>query len=226
MPDTFDLLRERTQGMRAHRDPAAWSSIAVEMRGDPRETARSFGDARIDSTLFRNLTGGQPTCFLVEPGEHTVAIQLSRWFRLWKYRRSSTLSMQVAVEPGETVKLVCGVRRGAKEEWRNIRVARIRPNFVFLAGCILAIYLGARATPTVRNVLARAMVQFNIIEDDVPVYHRALGLRANVVAFTFFVWCLVGNRLILVPNRRLADGLAYRFRYPYYLKKDNGPTQS
>ena len=186
------------------RDAVEWSSIAVEMRGEPGENARSFGDARIDNSLFRNLTGGQPTSFQVEPGEHTVTIHLSRWFRLWKYRRPSTLAIQVAVKPGETVKLVFGIRPGAKKEWRNIRFARIRPRLVFLAGCLVATFLGFCVTPTVRSVFARAAFQFNIIEADVPNIHRALGLRANVMIFSLMLWSLIGNRLILIPNRRLA----------------------
>ena len=135
MPDTFDLLRERSQGMRVRRYPMEWSSIDVEMVGEPHQTARSLGDARVDNSLFRNLTGGEPTCFQVEPGEHTVTVHLSRWFRLSEVSTAArNFLSRSRSSPERQVKLVCGLRPGAKEEWRMIRIARVRPIFVFQAG--------------------------------------------------------------------------------------------
>jgi hypothetical protein len=226
MPDTFDLLRERAQGMRARRDPMAWGSLAVEMRGTAgvgAATGRSFGDARIDHNLFRNLSGGQPTSFRVEPGEHTIEIILSRWFRLWKFRGGSTVFKHLDIDPGENVTLVCGIRSKAPEEWWRIRAARLRPVLLFLIGCLVAIGTGVILTPYVQTVLLRAMELTNAQLTDVPAGQRMLGLRFNLVVFSLLVWCLIGLRAILRPGRLIADGLEHQFRYPYYLKRSHEP---
>jgi hypothetical protein len=217
--DTFDVLSERIRSVRANREHVEWSSISLEMQGVPIKQTRSYGEARIDNTLFRNLSGGEPTSFRVEPGPHTVTVHLSRWLRLWNYRRSSKLSIQVAVQPGEQVKLVCGLRPGAKEEWGMIQIASIRPALIFCAASLVAAGFVWFVYTIVRNLLAPATIFIQIRGVWVPPIYTLFALKAAMMACAIAAWCSLGNRLILAPNRRVLQSLSYRFVYPYFLKK-------
>jgi hypothetical protein len=217
--DTFDVLRERTRSLRAKRDRVEWSSISLEMRGGPVKNTRSYGVARIDKSLFRNLGGGEPTSFRVEPGEHTVTVQLSRWVRLSRFRGSSKLRIQVSAVAGEEVKLVCGLRPGAREEWRLLRMARIRPVVIFCAGGVLAVLMGGLLFSFIGWLLAPAAIFVVIRGVTIPPPAISLVLRAVVIAPIIVPWYLLCDRLILAPNRRVLQSLTYRFAYPYFLKK-------
>jgi len=221
--DTFDILTRRTKSLRAKRDQVAWSSISLEMHGVPIKPSRSYGEARIDESLFRNLSGGEPTSFRVEPGMHTVTVHLSRWLRLPYYRRSSKLSIQVAVQPGEQVKLVCGLRPGAKEEWTTIRIARFRSILILWAGSLLAVVFGWFLCSLLGRMLAPAAILIVIRGARIPPIAVGFVLRMTVMAPIFLVWWSMAKRLIVVPNRRVLQSLRYRFVYPYSLKNSEEP---
>jgi len=134
--DTFDVLSERIRSVRANRDQIEWSSISLEMQGVPINHTRSYGVARIDNSLFRNL-GGDPTSFRVEPGEHRVAVQLSRCsdFRIIRKlepfdpgRGPARRARQAGLRP----------TAGAKEEWRMIHIASIHLVLSFFAASLVA----------------------------------------------------------------------------------------
>jgi hypothetical protein len=217
--DTFDLLSERIQSLRANRNDIEWSSISLEVQGVPIKKTRSYGEARIDNSLFRNLSGGEPTSFRVEPGQHTVTVHLSRWLRLSKYRGSSKLSIQVATRPGEQVKLVCGLRPGAKEEWRMIQIASIRPALSFCAASLVATGFVWLLFTLVGSLIAPATIFIQIRGVWIPPTNTLFALKAAMMACATAAWWLLGNRLILVPNRRVLRSLSYRFVDPYILKK-------
>jgi len=217
--DTFDVLSERLRSLRAKGDQIEWSSISLEVQGAPIKKTRSYGVARIDNSLFRNLAGGEPTFFRVEPGEHRVTVQLSRWFRLSDYRGNSKLSIQVAVRAGEQVKLVCGLRPGAREEWRMIQIASIRPALIFCAASLVAAGFVWFVYTFVRNLLAPATIFIQIRRVWIPPIYTLFALKAAMMACAILPWCLLGHRLILAPNRRVLQSLQYRFVYPYFLKK-------
>jgi len=224
--DTFDVLSERTRSLRAKRDQVEWSSISLEMQGVPIKKTRSYGAARIDKSLFRDLTGGEPTSFRVEPGEHTVTVHLSRWLRVPSYRASSKLSIQIAVAQGEQVKLVCGLRPGAKKEWRRIRMARIRPVLMFCAGSLLAVLFGWFLNAFLGSLLAPARIAIQIRGVWICQAIIQIALRTPVMASIFLPWCWLGKRLILDPNRGILQSLKYRFVSPYYLKKAEEPLHA
>jgi hypothetical protein len=222
-PDTFDILTERTRGLRAKRDHIQWCSISLEVQGVPITATRSYGEARIDNSLFRNLMGAEPTSFRVEPGPHTVTVHLSRWLRLRGYGRSSKISIQVAVQAGEQVNLVCGLRPGAKEEWTKIRMARIRPILILCIGSLLALFLGWFLFAILARLLAPAAIYIAI--RGVPMSQTLIGaaLRTAVLTPIILSWCLLARRLIVIPNRQDLQSLRYRFGFPYYLKKSEEP---
>jgi hypothetical protein len=221
--DTFDVLSERIRSLRANRDHIEWSSISLEMQGVAISQTRSYGMARIDNSLFRNLGGGEPTYFRVEPGEHRVTVQLSRWFRLSDYRGSSKLTIQVAVQAGEQVKLVCGLRPGAREEWRMIQIASIRPALIFCAASLVAAGFLWFVYTVVRSLIAPATIFIQIRGVWIPPIYTLFALKAAMMACAIAAWCLQGNRLIFAPNRRVLQSLKYRFVYPYFLKKSEDP---
>jgi hypothetical protein len=223
MADTFDVLRERTRSLRAKRDHIEWSWISLEIRGVPLKKTRSYGAARIDKSLFRNLTGDEPTSFRVEGGEHTVTVQLSHWLRVSGFRGSSKLSIQIAVQPGEQVKLVCGLRPGAREDWRRIRMARIRPVLIFCAGSLLAVLVGWFLNAFLASLLAPARIAIQIRGVWISQAVIQIALRTPVLVSIFLPWCLLASRLILAPNRRVLQSLKYRFVHPYYLMKAEEP---
>jgi hypothetical protein len=217
--DTFNLLSERIRSLRANRDVVEWSSISLEMQGVPIKKTRSYGEARIDNALFRNLSGGEPTSFRVEPGQHTVAVHLSRWLRLSNYRGSSKLSIQVAVRAGEQVKLVCGLRPGAKEEWRMIQIASMRPILVFCTAGLVAAGSVWFISTLVGRLIAPATIFIQVRGLWVPPTYTLFALKAALMACAIVAWWSLGNRLILAPNRRVLQSLSYRFVYPYFLKQ-------
>ena len=217
--DTFDLLSERIRSLRANRNDIEWSSISLEMQGVPIKKTRSYGEARIDNSLFRNLSGDEPTSFRVEPGQHTVTVHLSRWLQLSSYRGSSKLSIHVAIRPGEQVKLVCGLRPGAKEEWRMIHIAGIRPVLSFCTASLVAAGFVWFIFTLVRSLLAPATIFIQIRGVWIPPTYTLFALKAVMMASPLRAWCWLGNRLILAPNRRVLQSLSYRFVDPYFLKK-------
>jgi hypothetical protein len=221
--DTFDVLRERTRSLRAKRDHVEWSSISLEIQGVPIQRTRSCGVARIDKSLFRNLAAGEPTLFRVEPGEHTITVLLSRWVKLPGYRDSARLSIQVDAVAGEQVKVVCGLRPAALEEWRAIRIARFRSVLMFGVGSLLVVVYGWFLFAFLGSLLAPAAILIMIRGVTIPPIALGLGLRAVVIAPLFLGWCWLAKRLILVPDLRVLQSLVYRFRYPYFLKKAEDP---
>jgi hypothetical protein len=222
-PDTFDILSERTRSIRAKRDRVEWSSISLEARGVPINKARSYGVARIDNSMFRNLNGGEPTSFRVEPGEHVVVVQLSRWLRLSRYRGTSKLSIRVAVQPGERVELVFGLRPGAEEEWRSIQRARLRPILGACALIFLIVLVDGFLIPLIGSLLAPAAIAIQIRGVWIPQPIVQLVLRIAIIASIFTPLFVLGNRRFVAPNLVVVQSLRHRFRHPYFLKKAEEP---
>ncbi len=193
------------------------------MQGVPVKKTRSYGAARIDKSLFRNLSGGEPTLFRVEPGRHTVVVHLSRWIRLAGYRGSSKLSIHVAVQPGEQLKLVCGLRPGAKEEWNMIHMAQLRPIFLTCAGSLLALALRLGPLFFDRQTACPGRDLHHDSRCADTSDHRSARTQSGRHRTHIRGLVCAGKPLILAPNRLVMRSLRYRFLYPYFLKKSEEP---
>jgi hypothetical protein len=146
--------------------------------------------------------------------------------RLPGYPESPRLSIQVEVPPGERVNLVCGLRPGAKEEWRAIRMARMRLFLISSLGSLLALLLGWFVFVLLGRLLAPAMIVIQIRGVWIPAPIIRVTVLLIVMAPIFARWCVWGNRLILAPNKIVLRSLQHRFVYPYILKTAEEPLHA
>jgi hypothetical protein len=100
-----------------------------------------------------------------------------------------------------------------------IQIAGIRPVLIFCAASLVAAGPVWFVYTFVRNLLAPATIFIQIRGGWVPPVYTLFALKAAMVACVSLAWCLLGNRLILAPNRRVLQSLSYRFVYPYFLKQ-------
>jgi len=220
MADTFDALRERSKTMRARLDRVEWCSISVAVEGVAEQSSRYTAVVRIDGGVAGDLVGSEPRSFRVEPGEHMVVVRLRK--RLWLHGcpQKAIVSLQLDLQPGEQVKLICGVRREAREAARQADAADLDLFQHFCVGSLLAIAIGWAANPVARNLIRLATVRLRIPSFWVPFAFWIVGSRVATAAWAFVFWWLLTGRYSVERRRQAAASLKVEIVDPYFLKKE------
>ncbi len=222
MSDTFDALRERSKTIRARLDRVEWCSISVEVEGVPEQSTRYTAVVRIDGGIAGDLVGSAPRSFRVEPGEHTVVVRLRK--RLWLHGcpEKAIVSLELDLEPGEHVRLKCGVRPEARETARRADAADLDLFRHFCVSSFLAIAFGWAAYPFVRRSIDIVTVRLRIPSFWVPFAHWIVGSRVAMAAWVLFFWWLLAGRYSVERRRRVAASLKVEIVDPYFLRKEAG----
>jgi hypothetical protein len=219
MADTFDVLRKRSETIRARLDRVEWCSISVEVEGVREKSSRYTAVVRIDGGVAGDLIGGAARSFRVEPGEHTVVVRLRK--RLWLYGcpQKAIASLQLDLQPGEQVKLICGVRAKAQDAASRAHAAELDLFQNFCIGSALALAIGWAAYPVARNLIGLATVRLRIPSFWVPFALWIVGSRVATALWGLVIWWLLAGRYSVERRRRLAASLKAEIGDPYFLKR-------
>jgi hypothetical protein len=220
MADTFDALRERSKTIRARLDRVEWCSISVEVAGVAEQSSRYTGIVRIDGGVAGDLVGGAPRSFRVEPGEHTVVVRLRRCLWLQGCSQKAIVSLRLDLQPGEQVKLICGVRPEAKQAAGRARAAELDLFQHFCAGSFLAMAIGWAAYPVVRRAIVVATSRLRVSSFWVPLALWIVGSPVAAAAWALVLWWLLIGRYSVTRRRKLAASLKAEIVEPYFLRKE------
>lgn len=219
MADTFDLLRKRSETIRSRLDRVDWCSISVAVEAAREQSSRYVAVVRIDGGVAGDLAGGEPRSFRVTPGEHTVVVRLRK--RLWLYgcRDKAMVSLPLDLQPGEQVRLICGVRPEALKAATVAHRAELDMFLHFCIGSALALAIGWAAQPAIHNFIERAADRLRIPNFWVPFALWLVGSRLATAVWGLGIWWLFMGRFSVERRRRLATSLKVEIVEPYFLRR-------
>jgi hypothetical protein len=219
MADTFDVLRKRSETTRSRLERVDWCTISVEVEGLSERSSRYVALVRINGGSAADLVDGQPRSFRVTPGEHMVVARIRK--RLWLpgYRQQAIVSLPLDLQPGEEVKLICGVRPEARASALKTRAAELDLFLHACVGCALALGIGWAAHPAVNRLIERAADRLSVPSFWFPFAMWLVESRFATAAWGLLIWWLLMGRFSVERRRRRAAGLKAEIVDPYFLRR-------
>jgi hypothetical protein len=219
LADTFDVLRLRSQAIRARSDRVDWCSISVEVEGPLDQAPGYSAVVRVDGGVAADLVGNEPRSFRVEPGEHTVVVRLRRQFWLHGCRERAVASLPLELQPGERVRLICGVRPEARAVAAQARLAELDLFQHVCIGSALAIAIGWTAYSAVNRLIDAAAEHLRMASYWVPFVQWLVGSRLATAVWGLVLWWLLFGQFSFERRRRRAASLKAEIVDPYFLKR-------
>jgi hypothetical protein len=217
--DTFDALRKRSESAKTRLERLDWCSISVEMEGNSKQSSRNLAVVRIDGRVAGDVAGKEPRAFRVTPGEHTVVVRVRKQLWLHGCREQAIVALPLDLQPGEEVKLICGVRPEARKLASKVRAAELNLFLHFCFGSALAIAIGWAAYPVVNEFIERVSERLRVPSFWVPFALWLVGSRLATAAWSLVIWWVFMGRFSIERRRRLAASLRAEFVDPYFLKR-------
>ncbi len=219
MADTFDVLRKRSETIRSRLDRVDWCSISVEVKGASEPSSRYVALVRIDGGVAGELTGGEPRSFRVTPGEHTVVVRLRKRLWLRGCREKAIVSLPVDLQPGEQLKLICGVRPEARKAAGLAHRAELDLFQHFCVGSALALAVGWAAHPYMQSFIERAAERLRVPSFWVPFALWLVGSRLATAVWALLIWWAFMGRFSVERRAPAGDELEGRDCGPVFSKE-------
>jgi len=200
-------------------DRVDWCSISVEVEGESERPSHYVAVVRVDGGVTADLPDGEPRSFRVTPGEHTVVVRLRKRLWLRGSRQQAVVSLPLDLQPGEQVRLICGIRPEARKAASRARAAELGLFQHFCLGSALALAIGWAAHPVIHNFIERAAERLRVPNFWVPFALWLVGSRLGTALWGFVIWWLFIGRFSVARRRRLAASLKAEIIEPYFLRK-------
>jgi hypothetical protein len=157
---SLEHLAQRFRAQRVDRGARGHARIRV-MRGDrPGAGRRHTGKVRIDDQTLGYLVASLPTVFEVEPGDHTVKVQLGRRDLVSSAPGAAVASTKLSIGQGEEATLTCGVRPDVASRWSQLNRFGSRRGIRFAFAIYAFAAAGWLASPFVQEWIAAAIVYY------------------------------------------------------------------